>query len=287
MRYLLLLLFSFQAFAVDESPELFEYCEELPYNTAVKVVIPAGRSRTTTQKYTLVRSAEKIYDVYLNLEFKASKSYDGPHKTRKELNEYFKREMNSCFDSLAHRLVDERGRQIRLHVYDAEKDTKLPSAPPKVKITLKGNNHRSSSMAYESDIDCPTMIHESFHLLGLIDEYEEKWLGFNHNFFSLAFKPLVATSDLVKPAFDCRAVGPQRSIMHDQWYIYWNRVLFSGHVNSIIYPNCEAKNEKYFKCASFAYKTSAANNGALPNFGDCAKKVPDYCKSPDWVKLDK
>lgn len=286
MKYLLLALISFQALAQETTPELFDYCEELPYNTAVKVIIPAGRSRTTTQKYTLVRAGEKVFDVYLNLEFKAKKSYDGNIKGKKEINDYFKKNMDACFDSHNHRLKDELGRQIRLHVYDAETD-KLPSAPPKVKISLSGEDHRSNSFNYESDIDCPTMIHEAFHLLGLIDEYEEKWLGFNHSFFSLAFKPFVPTSDKVKPAFDCRAIGPDQSIMHNQWTMYWGRPLFSGQVNTIIYPNCEEKNKKYYTCAKYAYSTSKENNGALPNlFGDCAKKVPDYCKTPDWVKID-
>lgn len=255
-------------------------------NTAMKVIIPAGRSKTTTQKYTLLRASKNVYDVYLNLAFRPSKKYDGVLKDRHELNKFYRKKMNACFKSVDHALVDELGRKIRLHVYDKENDI-LPSAPPEVKIKIENGEHRSNSFAYESDIDCPTLVHEAFHLLGLVDEYEEKWMGFNHSFFSLAFNPIVKTSDKVLPAFDCRAVGPDTSIMHNQWNLYWGKSLYSGHVNTIIYPNCAEKNEKYFTCAKYAYKTSAKNNGALPNIGDCAKKVPDFCKEESWVQAAK
>ncbi len=283
----MLLLSSFTLHAQDEDKgELFDYCGELPLNTAMKVIIPAGRSKTTTQKYTLLRASKNVYDVYLNLEFRPSKNYDGALKDHHELNKFYRKKMNTCFRSVDHALVDEFGRKLRLHVYDKYTDT-LPSEPPAVKIKIENQSHRSDSLAYRSDIDCPTLVHESFHLLGLVDEYEEKWLGFNHNFISLAFKPIVATSDKVLPAFDCRAVGPENSIMHNQWNMFWGKPLYSGHVNTIIYPNCAEKNDKYFTCAKYAYKTSAKNNGALPNIGDCAKKVPDFCKNESWIEVSK
>lgn len=282
----MLLLSSLSIHAQDESNELFDYCGELPMNTAMKVIIPASRSKTTTQKYTLLRSSKNVYDVFLNLEFKPSKKYDGDIKDKKEINKHFKSKMNACFKSIDKNLVDELGRTIRLHVYDKEK-TILPSAPPLVKIKLENGAHRSNSLAYSSEIDCATFVHEAFHLLGLVDEYEEKWMGFNHNFFSLAFNPIVPTSDKVLPAFDCRAIGPENSVMHDQWSLYWGKSLYSGHVNTIIYPNCAEKNEKYYTCAKYAYKTSAKNNGAMLNIGDCAKRVPDYCKNESWVEVAK
>lgn len=255
-------------------------------NTAMKVIIPASRSKTTTQKYTLLRSSNNVYDVFLNLDFKPSKKYDGAIKDKKEINKIFKSKMNACFKTMENSLVDELNRKIRLHIYDKDNSI-LPSAPPLVKIKLENDAHRSNSFAYSSDIDCPTFIHETLHLLGLVDEYEERWLGFNHNFFSLAFNPIVENSDKVLPAFDCRAIGPENSIMHNQWSVYRGKSLFSGHVNTIIYPNCAEKNDKYYTCAKYAYKTSAKNNGALPNIGDCAKRVPDFCKDESWLEVSK
>lgn len=283
MKYLLIAILSIQSLAYAQSEELYDYCGDVPYNTAMKVIIPAGRSKTTTQKYTLVRASEKVYDIYLNLEFKKSKKYDGDIE---DVNTFFKTQMNQCFSILQNSLVDELGRKLRLHIYDKEKDKRLPSPPPMMKIKIEDAKHRSHSKAYESDIDCPTMIHEAFHLLGLVDEYEEKWKGFNHSFFSLAFKPFVPTSDKVLPAFDCRAIGPEDSVMSDQWNLIFGKGLYSGHVNAIIYPNCDEKNQKYYTCAKYAYRTSAKNNGALPNIGDCSKKVPDYCKDEKWVNID-
>lgn len=285
MKKLFLILGLLSSTLVAAQDELYEYCEEIPLNTAVKVIIPSSRSKTTTQKYTLLRRDEKTYDVFLNLSFKPGKKYDGPFKNKNELNSFYKSEMNKCFARMENFLIDERGRKLRLHIFDKNKD-KLPSAPPMVNIKVENAEHRSNSFAYESDISCPIMIHEAFHLLGLIDEYEEKWKGYNHKFFSLAFKPFVPVNDNVKPAFDCRALGPRDSIMSNHNYIYFGNGLRSGHVNTIIYPNCKEKNEKYYSCSRFAYKTSFANNGGLPNISNCANKVPDYCKDPSWIDSD-
>jgi hypothetical protein len=281
-----LLMGSTLTFAQTEDPELYEYCEELPLNTAMKVIIPPSRSKTTTQKYTLLRKDEKTYDIFLNLQFKASKNYNEDRVKREDVNEAYRQGMHSCFQRFNHFLIDERGRNLRLHIYDEERNSNLPSPPPLVKIKIEGNKHRSNSGAYNSEIDCPTMIHEAFHLLGLIDEYKEKWKGFNHNFFSLAFNPLVPTSDKVKPAFDCRAIGPKYSVMHNQWGLYSGSSLYSGHVNAIIYPHCKNRNEKYYNCAKYAYRTSFENNGAMLNISNCINKVPEYCKDEDWVKTE-
>lgn len=281
MKIIFLLLMLSTAYAQNE--ELYDYCGDIPKDTAMKVIIPSGRSKTTTQKYTLVRASENEYDIYLNLKFKASKGYDGKVE---DIDTHYKSTMNACFREYDFALKDELGRKLRLHIYDKEKDARLPSAPPLMKISIENDKHRSHSFAYSSDIDCPTMIHEAFHLLGLVDEYQEKWMGWNHSFVSLAFKPFVDTSDKVLPAFDCRAIGPKDSVMLSQWSLYYGKGLYSGHVNAIIYPNCDEKNKKYYSCSKFAYSTSSKNNGAVPNIRDCAKRVPDYCKDVNWVKID-
>ncbi len=63
----------------------------------------------------------------------------------------------------------------------------------------KNPDFRSHSRAYEKDIDCPAIIHELLHLLGLVDEYQEKW----------DTHPRAKKGTLK----DCRVLGPKNSIM--------------------------------------------------------------------------
>ncbi len=261
------------------------YCEELPIDSTIRVVVPQYRSKTTTQKYSLRRAGRNVYDVFMNLEFRPARTFDGPAEERVQLNDRYKRAMNSCFRQFESTLKDEHDRQLRLHIYDREVHH-LQDAPPLVRIDVKGVNHRSNSGAYARNIDCETMIHEAFHLLGLIDEYEEQWMGYNHNFFSLGFRPFVAVdSARVRPAFDCRAIGPSDSVMHNQWVLGRGQGLYSAHVNMIIYPHCQEKNEKYLSCARFAYRTSFQNNNGAIALRDCSKQVPEYCRNEDWLRV--
>lgn len=68
-------------------------------------------------------------------------------------------------------------------------------------VSIKDPNYRSHSKAYESDIDCQTILHELLHLTGLVDEYQE-----NDN----------AERSKSGKLYDCRALGPDESIMSDQ-----------------------------------------------------------------------
>ncbi len=265
-----------------------EFCEELPIDRTIRVAVSRFRSKTKVeQKYSLRRASRNIYDVFLNLEFKPARSYDGTPEERPRLNDFYRNRMNRCFKEFDVYLTDEHNRKIRLNIYNQEIH-KLQEAPPLVRIKVEGGQHRSNSGAYERNIDCRTMIHEAFHLLGLVDEYEEKWMGYNHNFFSLGFRPYVdVDNQRVKPAFDCRAISPVESVMHNQRYLGTGQSVYSAHANMIIYPNCLQKNEKYISCAKFAYKTSFRNNNGAVALRDCAQRIPDYCKTNEWLRVDR
>ncbi|WP_408097251.1 hypothetical protein ACJVC5_19655 [Peredibacter sp. HCB2-198] len=270
-------------------------CHDLPLNESIRVNHSFLGSKTIHQKYTLVRSEEKTYDVYLNLKFKPSKgfkkemalSFGGldDQTINGILNKFYPEKMESCFREYESSLADELGRKIRLHIYN-EAVHKTIVKPPQVRISIKDSEFRSHSKAYNMSSDCPTLIHEALHLLGLVDEYVEKWQGFSHKFSSLILRPLRPVNENVLPAFDCRAIGPDNSAMANPSAVQYTRSLFSGHINAVIYPNCVKKNEKYFGCAKFWAKTSHKNNGAIPNISDCTEKVPDYCKDESWVMID-
>jgi hypothetical protein len=263
----------------------FEKCSDLPLNKPLRVEVPAKASRTTVQlSYTLLRKEEQVYDVYLNPKFIPSPQFASHYIDKKEVQEYFTKKMRECFNDSKHMLFDEHNRKLRLHVYEKGLD-RIP-APPQVTINVQTETRRSNSSSCSTEIDCQTLVHESFHLLGLVDEYQEQSLGYDPRTFSSEDDPLVPVSESVLPAYDCRAEGPEFSLMKAPRYLGFGQNLFSGHLNTIIYPNCEARNERYYACAKFAYKTSAQHTGQAPTDSDCARNVPSICKTVEWLKVE-
>ncbi len=79
---------------------------------------------------------------------------------------------------------------------------------PETEISIVEGQPRDSSAIWRADIECPLMIHEIFHHLGLVDEYAE-----------LSATQTTAVdlgeSDSAKVAtlYDCRSTGPSDSLM--------------------------------------------------------------------------
>lgn len=249
-------------------------CDELPIGESQKIQINRIKSKSNIeQRYTLKRVSEGHYEAFLNLEFRSDKKLV---KEEREKVEGFRDKVVGCFEQFNQRLVDEKGRSLSLKLFD-EKEHNVEE-PPKVKITVKDFTFRSNSHSYNIDIDCETIIHESFHLLGLTDEYVEETNKLNPNLFLRVFKKFVAESKN-GAAFDCRAVGPVNSVMHNQWFLNSDvLVLFSAQMDAIIYPNCKDMNKEYYQCAQKAYRTTSAN-GSIKGCGD----VPAICRTFNWL----
>ncbi len=251
-------------------------CEELPINGTVRVNVPPTRNNPLPQNYGLRRTGEREYEVYVNVEFSATPSYTGPHRTKEQLNRYYKNSMRECFQNNEDELVDEFQRKIKLKVYEGPSSA-FGEAPPVVKIDIVGDSARANAAAYPQSITCSTVIHEVLHLTGLSDEYPETALTYRGG----------DTREGQPAAFDCRPLGPRDSIMRDQVAaLYHNgQGLYSGHVNMIIYPGCRQNNQRYMACVKFAYETSAANRNASSRWFDCATRIPDHCRTEDWVRI--
>lgn len=250
-------------------------CDELPVGESMKVKMSHLKSKTRIEhKYTLKRAAENQYEAFLNIEFRNDKKL--PPEEKVDI-EGFRQKVIGCFDKYNERLVDEKGRSMALRLFNKDEHPSV-EVPPKVKVTIKDFTFRSNSHAYSSEIDCETIIHESFHLLGLTDEYVEEDNKLNPNLFLRMFKKFVTEGDR-GVAFDCRAVGPVNSLMHNQWFLNSDvPVLFSAQMDAIIYPNCKEQNQEYYQCAQKAYKTSSGH-GSISGCGN----VPEVCRTFNWL----
>lgn len=250
-------------------------CDELPVGDSMKVKLSFMKSRTNIEhKYTLKRVSETHYEAFLNLDFKNDKKL--PEEEKVEIDG-FRQKVAGCYERFNERLKDEKGRSIALKLFNKDDHLDIKT-PPKVKITIKDFTFRSSSHAYSSEIDCETIIHESFHLLGLTDEYVEEDNKLNPNLLKRLFKKFVTDGDS-GAAFDCRAVGPVNSLMHNQWFLNSDiPVLFSAQMDAIIYPNCGEQNQEYYQCVQKAYRTSSRHG----SIGGCGN-IPEVCKTFNWL----
>jgi hypothetical protein len=260
------LLVSTSAYAEVISVKSSGSCRELNIGSQKVVSISTLQSSSRVEhNYTLVRAGKSEFHVYLNYDFDFDKGYKlESSKNIAEAGVLFREKIQACFDDYNDRLQDEYGRMIRLNVYRSHHASKI-ATPKAVKIKLswtdENSTFRAHSKHYNSAINCHTLIHEGFHLTGLVDEYEET-----------AMKTMIRK----KPKFNRRALGPDSSVMRAPWELdnlQYEHVIFSAQVNTILYPNCSAKNSKYYTCGVMAYKTGS-------------KKIPEYCQSEDWVKVD-
>lgn len=251
-----------------------DYCKPLEIGQSFTVNHSDNKSKTKVeQKYTLKRESEDVYEAYLNLDFKIK----GELKKIPGFKQQFEAKVDGCFDRYEQKLTDELGRTIKLKRFRSDLHSDIIK-PQSVSIDVQNTVERSHSRSYFYNVGCSTIIHEALHLMGLADEYEESWMSLNKNPILKIFKPFTDLNEK-GPAFDCRALGPQDSVMSNHYYMDYNdQVFFSGQANVILYPNCQQRNDDYFTCSELAYRTSK-QNGSAKGCGE----VRDICKTQDWV----
>jgi hypothetical protein len=140
-------------------------------------------------RYVLKRKEMQNYQAFLNLEFFAK---TGSKKDSSKGIEMLKK-VQSCVRDLNPSLRGPEGKTLEIIINDAY------SEAPLQKIALMNPGYRSHSRAYAEDITCSTIMHELMHLMGLVDEYVES-----------------------ESSYDCRAIGPDDSLMSSQTSAVFN-----------------------------------------------------------------
>lgn len=211
-----------------------------PYNSWSQTCQPieAGQSFTMDspatveappKAYTLKALGNERYDLYVNLKFEpyGISNFDFYGKLEYSLPE----KVAQCYQRLSPKLIDSNGRSITLHLYNETRDAGI-APPPIWKISIQRKGYRPNVGNWPLNIDCNTIIHETLHLTGLVDEYPARGIYMQ------------------------RAVGPADSVMSSGaggFLGYGSFRVYPAHLNMILYPNCREKNQIYQMCASFAY----------------------------------
>ena len=155
------------------------------------------------QNYLVKRNSDGSYTIPLAMEFKATDDYDNSRWVPREaVPSYYFRKVRNCINDFNPALLGPNGERLNIEIKDYYGDSRCI---PRHSISIQSSRSRSNAESYEADIDCPAIIHEVLHLLGLNDEYTETII-----------KADDFLDDDLPLAYQCRVVQ-EDSIMANHW----------------------------------------------------------------------
>lgn len=132
-----------------------------------KVFSKENSNYYTTGNYLLRRKDNGDYQAVLNVNFKKGSG----SVSSQEMMERSK----NCLAMASPFMKGPDGRKIEVSVMTPDEIKALPSdaRPNKYDISIEGPQHGTNAASYAESVNCATITHEMFHLLGLCDEYQE------------------------------------------------------------------------------------------------------------------
>ena len=199
--------------------------------------------------YTVKRNKNGSYTIPLYISFTADEDYEGPVPKNQAPN-YYRKYVQSCIETANKKLLGPKNEKLIIDIQPpAAKQHNCSKAKDTHEIKIGNKHHRTSSIKYSSSVDCPAVVHEILHLLGLVDEYKEK----KHGHHITPDKDILGLNDA------CRVLS-YNSIMSQQNIKWFNTIrtnkhdslLSKGQFQSILYGDCP-QNNFFNKCAKLAY----------------------------------
>lgn len=151
--------------------------------TADRVKVVSGIQGDISNAYGLRRNENGGYEVLLNYEFLpmsvTNKSFAMSANEHIPTPQEMMERTRACFAEASPFLRGPGGETLTFQALTPTEVTALPrdQRPPLWSINLVNNAQRGHSAAFNDSFDCATIIHETLHVLGLCDEYEERDLS--------------------------------------------------------------------------------------------------------------
>lgn len=224
-------------------------------------------------------SSRKHYRITLNYEFRA----DSIEAAEEFDSQMYASKVQKCFEDNNQYLknpVTGDQLELKLQGFDPE-----PAGAQKVKITVSPIDRTNSTEWNPGDKnDCPLILHETFHNLGLIDEYVEQDKGSRR---SETNKYKWVEEDAEIPGHDCRAtvttpslMADQEDVLDEQYIKKHGTILHAAQFRAVTEPGCWDVNQRYYRCAQEAYRSSSEHGGD----NRCRSMMPNYCFNNEFLK---
>jgi hypothetical protein len=220
------------------------YCELPPVGTVQQVSTAASG---LTAYYKLAQPRPGKFEAIINADFPPG--------------DPIRATADQCLAEAAPFLTGPQGEQLTVRFSRPEE---LGMSAFRVQIVVTDDPRvRGHLYLWQRGWNCAEMVHEVFHLLGLVDEYPEP------------------------TPFACRPIGPPDSLLANPRSAYEKvfqtgsrpSLLYPSQFMAVLYPGCRAKNAVYLECAANAYRRPAMGKQCL--------SVPAQCSAggTDWIRL--
>lgn len=151
--------------------------------TTDRVKVVSGIQGDISNAYGIRRNADGGYDVLLNYEFRSMSASN--QAIAMAANEHIPtptemmNRTRECFAEASPFLKGPGGETLNFQALTPTEVSALPrdQRPPLWSIDIVNNAQRGHNRAYASRFPCSTIIHETLHVLGLCDEYQENDLN--------------------------------------------------------------------------------------------------------------
>lgn len=163
------------------------------------------------RSFRLTKMSEKKFRVEINPQFYIKKNmlrYQSPELQGKQIYR-----LTQCFKAVAPFLNGPNGESLEI---------KVNSSKEVPQVSLVVTEEGASMWGYSKDESCSTIVHETMHLLGLVDEYKDKSRGVIIDPVSGYFRTLIPEKNSENknpnfhPAFNCRATAHRDSFLANQ-----------------------------------------------------------------------
>ena len=219
--------------------------------------------------YSIKKEPDGHYTATIPIIFTPADDYDGDVPTDQIQPHYLQRSQE-CLQEASFNMLGPNGERLAFNITD---DSSLSSCERPNHISIQSRTGRSNNKSYEADIDCPMIVHEIGHTMGLRDEYRERVIGENvsvttgniHETNAIHKTTTIGSvTRFFRPAYNCR-VTQRNSLMasHEERFESVRRgnehsLLDPTHFNVILYGGtCSSRDDirLYQQCASLAYLT--------------------------------
>ncbi|MBI3556726.1 MAG: hypothetical protein HY074_10725 [Deltaproteobacteria bacterium] len=171
---------------------------------------------------TLIKAGTKVpaFEASVKLSFHP----DGSDVASGAIQEKYAARARECYggEPAKSKLRGPGGEHLQIKLVDPDPDPKKPNAsgPFVTSIAVPASEMRANSALWNPNISCPVILHETLHILGLVDEYQETSDG-----AIVAADGKVTIVDDISKAdkgsktfkkWDCRIYGPADSMMSGQ-----------------------------------------------------------------------
>ena len=186
-------------------------CEDLPVGQSRIVSVDADKSPTSlAARYRITHASKNDYEVEVNINFIDKNGNHTP-----AVSDEFRQHANYCYQRADQALLGPNGEHLHIKMIQ---DGDPGPLPPAHNIKQAPDDSRGDEENFNlRTFSCPIFLHESLHMLGLVDEYHEGAIGIVPD--KTGVQPFLYTKsspDKDHTAFDCRSIGDPDSVMVDQ-----------------------------------------------------------------------